>query len=525
LCEDIGSIRMMEPVRTVVSADVTIERRIRPEQAMAELIQNLACYLAPEPARRPLGDLAADGRSLADIFNGPLTVNGFIDPADLGDRRSEATAGELHDQIARVHGVLGVEDLHLWVDPGRIGKATIGPNHYFALDAGLDSDTLPIRLIVEGHPCRVDRNEVLRLLQGLWRDHRRAWRLGADCGRLYPPPKGSHRRLADYTPVAALFPAVYGIGGRGLPRDATPERRAQAKQLEAYLALFDRQMVDYLDRLANLRPLLAAAPFDETAFARPLAAVAPAIAALLIDSGPDADTLEGREAFPIDQQSRLADFLLGLYGEDPELLIPHPPGRSVGDEEALRRLAIKRALLRRLVAAGRGRGRGLDYDGRRPRRHHSGAEPRNWNHGRRSRRHLSGVELRCRLMLGGETHGGGRTRPRMSVVEHVLLRPRGDGACAEGAPEGDAMTISAVVHLPWESAGRGSRRQVEARIRANTPSHIALRTYFVDRDHWVRFRRLHRLWREALGEDMPEAIDCVSAELRRRFDLWATEEG
>jgi hypothetical protein len=113
-------------------------------------------------------------------------------------------------------------------------------------------------------------------------------------------------------------------------------------------------------------------------------------------------------------------------------------------------------------------------------------------------------------MLGGESHQGGRTRPRLSVVEHVLLRPRGAGACAADLPGDDSMTITAVVHLPWESGGRGPRRQVEAMIRANTPAHIRLRTFFVDR--------------EALGEDMPEATDCVSAEMRRRFELWATEE-
>jgi hypothetical protein len=60
-------------------------------------------------------------------------------------------------------------------------------------------------------------------------------------------------------------------------------------------------------------------------------------------------------------------------------------------------------------------------------------------------------------------------------------------------------------------------------IRANTPAHIHLRTFFVEREHWVRFRRLHRLWRQALREDIPEAIDCVSAEMHRRFDRWAEE--
>jgi hypothetical protein len=513
LCEDIGSMRTMRPVRTVVSADVAIEQSAWPEQVMAEVIQRLACYLAPEPRRRPLEDLVAEGRLPADIFEGPLLINGFIDPDDLSGPRRQVAATDLDDQIACVPGVLGVDALKLWIEPrrrgepGRLGEAVLEPGQYFSLDAGLDAKILPIRLIVDGHPCRIDADDVLRILRRLWVDHRRAYRLGPDCRRFFPPAAGRYRPLADYAPVATQFPALYGIGGRSLPREASPERLAQAKQLEAYLALFDRLMADYLDRLANMRPLLAAAALDQSAFARPLADIVPGIEALLIDGGPDADTLSGRQAFSIDQQSRLADFLLGLYGEDPEPLIPRLPEQADGGAEARRRLTIKRALLHRLIAAGKGRGRGMDYDAR------------------RSRRHLSGVELRSRIMLGGETHEGGRTRPRMSVVEHVLLRPRARGACAEDAPEGDAMTITAVVHLPGEPAERASRRQVETMIRANTPAHIRLRTFFVDREHWVRFRRLHRIWREALGEDMPEAIDCVSAELRRRFDLWAAEEG
>ena len=87
LCEDVGSIRLLEPARTVVSASVTIERSIRPEQAMAEIVQNLACYLAPEPRRRQLSDLAGEGRSPAEIFEGPLAINGFVEPADLGPQR------------------------------------------------------------------------------------------------------------------------------------------------------------------------------------------------------------------------------------------------------------------------------------------------------------------------------------------------------------------------------------------------------------------------------------------------------
>jgi hypothetical protein len=511
LCEDLASVRMLEPIRTVIGATVTIERSAWPEEMMAHIVQRLACWLAPEPRRRPLRELVDEGRPLGAIFEGPLALNGFIDPGDLGDPRRRVSAGEVDDQIVSLPGVLAVDDMALWVEPGRRGDTALHPHQYFSLDAGLDGKLLPIRLVAGGHECPVDGDEALRLLKRLWSEHRRTWRLGPECSRLFPMPEGRHRPLHSYAPISGLFPALYGIGGRSPGRDPPPARIAQTRQLEAYLALFDRLMTGYLDRLAGTRALLAAGPGDKLPEPRPLAELVPEN--LLAKEG-----TEESELFTLGQQDRLADFLLGLYGEEP--VIPQPPHRAGGTDEESRRLAIKRALLDRLVAAGRGRGRGLDYRARRrSRRHLPGVELRGG-----SRRHLSGVELRSRIMLGAATHEGGRTRPRLSIVEHVLLRPRApETGCVADLPAGEAMTVTAIVHLPWETEGLGSRRQVESMIRANTPAHIALRTFFVDREQWVRFRRLHRLWREALGDDMPEAIDCVSAELIRRFDLWATE--
>ena len=89
-------------------------------------------------------------------------------------------------------------------------------------------------------------------------------------------------------------------------------------------------------------------PIDQEDFARPLVSIAPQISALLIDGGPDADALEGRATFPIDQQNRIADFLLALYGEDPDALISESAGGAQRHDEPSRRLAIKRALLGRL---------------------------------------------------------------------------------------------------------------------------------------------------------------------------------
>jgi hypothetical protein len=508
LGEDFEWIRPLTPVRTVFSATVSIDGSAPPEEVMAQLIQRLACYLAPEPRRRPLSDLVAQGLSLAEIFEGPLLVNGFIAAADLVGRRRRVSAAELADQAAGVAGVLAVDGAGLWAEPDRHGEARLKDGEYFGLDAQLDAEPMPIQLIVDGRPVPVDRIEVRRRLKRLWDRHRRTYRLGPEFRRLFPAPTGCYRELDRYMAVAGQFPAVYGIGPRGLPPEAGPERRAQAKQLEGFLALFDRLMADYLDRLANIRPLIAADPLDQSVFERPLAEIAPWMAPLLIDGGPDVETYDGRSVFTTDHQNRLADFLLALYGEDPDALIPDPPA---GDDRGpvRRRLEIKRDLLHRLIAAGKGRGRGLDY------------------RASRRRRHVAGVELRSRIMLGADACAERRRRPRLIVIEHVLLRRRGDAGpcCDPPPPPGDAMIISALVHLPGESGCDPLyRSRIETMIRANTPAHIAVRTLFVSREDWVRFRRLLKFWRKALREDMAEAIDCVSDEIRRRLDGWAGDQ-
>jgi len=503
LCEDIGSIVMLEPVRTVVGAVVEVERSAWPEQIMAGIIQRLACYLAPEPRRRPLRELVEEGRSLASILEGPLPLHGFVEPADLGPPRLQVGADELGDEIVNSPGVIDLRSVGLWVEPDRMGEARLAPNQYFSLDSGLGSRILPIQLIADGHEVRVDSREVARQLRLLWEEHRRTYRLGPDFHRYYPAPRGQRPPGRDYVPVATQFPALYGLRANDLPATAPPKRIAEVRQLQAYLALFDRQMADVLDRTSGLAALLAAEPSAPAQTCRPADQLAPWMADILIDDGGGAaeDPL-----FTMDAQGRIADFLLGLYGENPDPLIVARPGRPNRAEEAGRHLAIKRAMLQRLWLVGKGRGRGLDYHSR-----------------RRSRRGQAGSELRSRIMLGSLTEVLGPTRPRLRIVEHVLLRPRCPDSCSDPVPADDAMRVTAVVHLPWEERKLAPHRSIERMIRANVPAHVDLRVFFVGRKRWTRFHRLHRLWLEALREDIPEALDCISAELRRRFDSWMAE--
>ena len=50
-----------------------------------------------------------------------------------------------------------------------------------------------------------------------------------------PHPTGRNRNVGTYSSVQQHLPSLYGIGDMGLPDSATPERKAQAQQLKAYL--------------------------------------------------------------------------------------------------------------------------------------------------------------------------------------------------------------------------------------------------------------------------------------------------
>jgi hypothetical protein len=482
--EDLASVTVLKPVPVAAAGRVAIEVSAQPEKVMAEILYRLGVLFAPEPRRESVETAVAAGRPVRE---GPRLANGLIADDELVPRRRALDSAEVERHISAVPGVLAVRDLELWPRPPALAE-----DQCFALEAGLHEDTIPLTLSVEGVHVDVDTAEVRRRLERRWADRRRRFRTAAELARANPLPVGRPRDTRSYVSVTTHFPALYQLGREASTRMA---RSAPTRQLLGYLAPFDRLLVDYLDRLSNLRAVLTAAPVDDGVFERPLAGEVPALAPLLTDGGADSDALYGRSPFPSQQQARLLDFLLALYGESPGPLVPRGRGPA-GDRQEL---AVKRAFLARVGELGRRRGRGFNYVGK------------------QRRREGCGPELRAGILLGARP-GRKRGRERLRMLEHVLLRSRGT---PEADPEPVApLAVSVVVHPGEPDRSDASwRRRVGEMIRAQIPAHLACRVVFVDRPAWIRFKRLHKLWRGALRDGFDEATDLLSRELRGFVEL------
>ncbi|MEW6642425.1 MAG: hypothetical protein AB1586_18100 [Pseudomonadota bacterium] len=500
LCEDVRRVTLLQPLRTLLGATADIAGHEEPEAIAADLLYRAGQFLAPEIRRRPLPELLARGLTTAQIFDGPLLRNGFIDDTDLGTRPRRIDVTQLIRAMAESPGVSGISDLTLRVGRQTFGPTDIidvGPRDILKLDPALDARAFPIRLIRHGHPCRLDPNRVRQELAKRWRNHRRHHPLARDYHQAFAPPRGRHRDLAHYASIRGLYPETYGIGPRGLPADASLLRQAQARQLKGYLLVFEQLLADYLAQLAHARDLLSTVPSLERSYAgQSLADLLPDATDLLI--APDAiDRLRHDHDASIARRNRFLDMLLALYAADPpaqDHVAHDPPGRR---GESL--IAAKLHILSSIARTTRDRGLGFDYL----------AAP--------SARNVAGL-ARSGLHLHGKPH-------TMHVIEHVLLRPaqrlRGDGS----AQAFDyAFTISVVLHLPDPDDG-DTRQRIINQLRANTPAHIALRPHLLTAAAMQAFTPLHTAWRAALRSRDPWAIVRSSVRLRDALAKLPPDQG
>ncbi|MBL7803983.1 MAG: hypothetical protein JNL02_09630 [Saprospiraceae bacterium] len=374
LCEDVQQITIfgendIEPVTLQLDLEVT-DNRVDLTQLWDLIAADLTQWIAPNIRFYSLPEMLQRGKSIDEIFTGPLLEHGFLDEEEVKNY-AKKTALRASDILHRVMDLGGVKLVRqvLMSTPARPGQ-----KQYLSLS--------------ENQIPRLERLEINVYAGGRRLFHKEAT-LSGSAKNTYsvkqdvPVPTGRWRNPARFISIANELPANYGIGPAGLPADATPRRKAQAQQLKAYLALFEQLLANQFAQLAHMRNLLSPA-YDAppTYVLNPLdtADGLPGIETLY---KPDfADNLLpvlDPEARALERHHRRLDHLLARFGED----FPYPPASDVVDPAVMQQR--KQQFLQDYADLGKGRGKAVDY--RNTPLHNTGPLS-------------SGLETRLRRLLG-----------------------------------------------------------------------------------------------------------------------------
>ncbi|GAB3027904.1 hypothetical protein [Spirosoma pulveris] len=345
LDEDYCRIKVVDVEDVAVCADVEVAPDADIERIQAKIWFEIDRYFNPPIPFYSLQELLDAGQSVEDIFNGPALENGFIKADELkaAGLKTVLRTSDIINRLMDIDGVIAVNELLLSKYDAE-GNSIKGAADPVQTDAGLVFD--PNRFSAKwqlwvstlhqprlyynqsqflfyknGLPFRPRMDESMDTLTQLRGEAERPKinpTLDAITNDL-PAPMGKFRNPEAYFPVQYSFPMTYGIGPEGLPSTATPQRRAQANQLKAYLMVFEQLLGNTLSQVANTRKLFSLeSTIDKTYYGRLFDETAIEGYEDIVSAGLTADVLQKlveSESEFAERRNRFLDHLLARFGE------------------------------------------------------------------------------------------------------------------------------------------------------------------------------------------------------------------
>lgn len=317
LCEDFAEIKILATETITVKAEIEIADRFDPNELIVQIYQALDRAISPSIEFSDLPELLARNIPVEELFTGPRLAHGFILDEDLEkfQRKTELRVSDLIRAIMDLPGVTTVRSITIPSDS--ITSLTDSRNWVFPLDPSKTQRLTGSEISLYkggivcykgGLACWIDENlKKMKKTESVNPTKK--------TGDL-PVPAGTYRELSDYETIQAEFPMVYGIGELGTPPSGSPERKARAKQLQAYLLVFDRILANYFTQLDRLLDLFRLGNPDlETYFS---ASIADFPGAREIFKNTEKTSLEKPPKIATtdgDRKNRLLDHLVAGFGE------------------------------------------------------------------------------------------------------------------------------------------------------------------------------------------------------------------
>ena len=274
LGEDFLKIETIRDEEVAICCDIDVTPDTDMEAIQAEVFYLIENYLNPSINFYLLKELMSKKIPVDEIFQGPRLNHGFIDTAELEatQLRDVIHTSDIINLLMDIPGVLSVRNFMLTKYdangnpvPGQVGLKWcmhIKPRHKPVLSVNRSK----VVFYKKNFPFLATYAEIRDSLK-LMRASRERPKLNGQQDDLLIP-LGTYQPLDEYWSIQNDLPQTYGIGQAGLPLTALPLRKAQAKQLKAYLLLYDQLLADFFSQLSNAKNLFGLDDLKQTYFSQ-----------------------------------------------------------------------------------------------------------------------------------------------------------------------------------------------------------------------------------------------------------------
>jgi len=368
LAEDYCSIKAIEVEDMAICADMEVEPDADIEAILAEAYYRIDQYMSPDIKFYSLQQLMDAGKPVDEIFEGPALSNGFIDNDELATTSLKKVlySSDIINLVMDIPGVRAFKNFVLarYDDNGNLVETQEWTMNVTAnRQPRLYVQASKVLVFKNGLPFLADNNELSDSLQVVLGKHTQP--KFSVLENDLAVPHGNYYQLESYYAVQNSLPQTYGVGADGLPASVTDLRKAQAKQLKAYLLFFEQLLVNYLSQLANLGELFAVdKSVTQTYFSHFIqAGEVTGIADFVngIDATGLQQLVEDEDVF-LERRNRFLDHLLARFAESFNeyalMLYSYNDDKDIADKQLIEN---KISFLQDFPVVSRNRGKSFNY--------------------------------------------------------------------------------------------------------------------------------------------------------------------
>jgi hypothetical protein len=273
LDEDYCRIKVVDVEDVAVCADIEVAPDADIERVQARIWLEIEQYFNPPVRFYTWQELLDEQVPVEEIFNGPELSNGFLKADELAAAglKTVLRTSDIINRLMDIEGVIAVNHLLLtkYDAEGNVVKgAADGDENKVSANWVLTISALHqprfyqnlsrFLFYKNGLPFLPRMDEAQSTLVQLRGEAERPKNPNAP--KDLPIPAGMFRHPEEYAPVQYSFPLTYGIGPDGLPSHVSTARRAQARQLKAFLLVFEQLLANALAQVAHTADLFSLDP-------------------------------------------------------------------------------------------------------------------------------------------------------------------------------------------------------------------------------------------------------------------------
>lgn len=275
LTEDFLCVETIKSTEISFCVDVELAPETDSVETMAQIQMAIEKILNPPVRFYTLSQLIEKGLNSTEIFLGPKLEHGFLNDEELEKAQlpNRIHASDIIALIMEIKGVVSVENL-LMTAYNSLGQPITGSmNQKWCLHLSGEEKPLfsaeksKILLFQKNIPFLLSENSQMLVDQKVQQlkaqiKNYKLYSVQSDL----PIPKGQFYQLDEYYSVQEEFPVNYGLGSNEVSGKAPEKRKAQVKQLKAYLHFYDQLLADFFNQLYHGKNILDIEPVQYTYF-------------------------------------------------------------------------------------------------------------------------------------------------------------------------------------------------------------------------------------------------------------------